>query len=175
MLDWYTVLVGVFALVTLAAHGATYLHWKTSGAVQQRSHLAGAAALASGHCALHADDAATAYVQPVLYPALIARPWTWLLAIGIVVSPCALALARQKQELPAFLASAGFILCLLAATAAGLYPVLLSSSLDHAYDMTTANAATGEVGLRIGLIWWIPAMLLAIGYFTYLFVRFEAK
>ena len=36
VLDWYTVLVGVFTLVTLAGHGALYLRWKTSGALQAR-------------------------------------------------------------------------------------------------------------------------------------------
>src|ERR1700694_3866428 len=41
-LDWYTVLVGIFALALLAAHGALYLNWKTSGSVQARSaRLAG--------------------------------------------------------------------------------------------------------------------------------------
>ena len=40
ILDWYTVLVGVFALVALAAHGATFLAWKTDGAVHERSRRA---------------------------------------------------------------------------------------------------------------------------------------
>jgi len=37
ILDWYTILVGVFALVALAAHGALFLAWKTDGAVHERS------------------------------------------------------------------------------------------------------------------------------------------
>ena len=40
ILDWYTVLVGVFALAALVAHGGTYLSWKTDGAVQERSRRA---------------------------------------------------------------------------------------------------------------------------------------
>ena len=39
-LDVYTGLMGIFALATLAAHGATYLVWKTSGDVHDRSALA---------------------------------------------------------------------------------------------------------------------------------------
>src|SRR5262245_44017917 len=38
LLDWYTILTGVFALVALAAHGALFLAWKTDGPVQARSH-----------------------------------------------------------------------------------------------------------------------------------------
>src|SRR5262249_62430477 len=37
VLDWYTVLLGLFALGVLAGHGALYLVWKTSGPVHQRS------------------------------------------------------------------------------------------------------------------------------------------
>src|SRR5713226_1246439 len=34
--DWYTALVGAFTLCALAGHGALYLVWKTTGAVQAR-------------------------------------------------------------------------------------------------------------------------------------------
>ena len=37
LLDWYTVSVAIFAIVLLAAHGATYLELKTSGPVHDRS------------------------------------------------------------------------------------------------------------------------------------------
>src|SRR5215472_12603493 len=35
--DWYTTLVGIFALCAIAGHGALYLVWKTGGTVQARS------------------------------------------------------------------------------------------------------------------------------------------
>src|SRR5271168_5546451 len=37
LLDWYTVSVALFAVVMLAAHGATYLVLKTEGPVHDRS------------------------------------------------------------------------------------------------------------------------------------------
>ena len=37
LLDWYTISMGLFTLVILAAHGATYLTLKTEGAVHERS------------------------------------------------------------------------------------------------------------------------------------------
>ena len=42
ILDWYTILAGVFGLVALAGHGATFLAWRTDGAVQARSRTAAA-------------------------------------------------------------------------------------------------------------------------------------
>src|SRR6202008_4021991 len=37
LLDWYTGSVGIFAVLVLAAHGATYLTFKTDGPVHDRS------------------------------------------------------------------------------------------------------------------------------------------
>jgi cytochrome d ubiquinol oxidase subunit II len=74
--DWYTTLVGTFALCVLAGHGAFYLSWKTSGPVQQRSRdwarYAWLAAIPSWLLA----TLATAWVQPGIFKDLIARPWS---------------------------------------------------------------------------------------------------
>jgi cytochrome d ubiquinol oxidase subunit II len=64
---------------------------------------------------------------------------------------------------------------MLGATAAGLYPDLLISTLDPRFDLTIHNAAAGGIGLRIGLTWWVLAIALAIGYFVYLFHSFRGK
>src|SRR5215510_7498188 len=40
ILDWYTVLAGLFALTALAGHGATFLLWKSDGPVHERSRSA---------------------------------------------------------------------------------------------------------------------------------------
>jgi len=176
VLDWYTVLVGVFAVLTLAAHGAVYLAWKTQGPVHIRSARAGRILWPAVAVLGVGVTAATAVVQPRLYPSLVARPWTWALALGIAVSlGVVLAAARRNRELPAFLGSCGFIAFLLAATAAGMHPNLLVSTLDPAFSLTITNAAAGEVSLRIGFVWWSLAMLLAVGYFAYLFYSFRGK
>src|ERR1700752_959194 len=42
ILDWYTILVGVLALLALMMHGSLWLQWKTDGALNQRAaRLAG--------------------------------------------------------------------------------------------------------------------------------------
>ncbi len=37
ILDWYTTLAGILALVAIAHHGALFLAWRTDGAVRERS------------------------------------------------------------------------------------------------------------------------------------------
>jgi cytochrome d ubiquinol oxidase subunit II len=176
VLDWYTVLVGLFALCTLALHGALYLYWKTAGPVQQRCraiapYLWGIQVML-GVVTTYATNA----VRPDLYVHLVARPWTWIFAITILLGVVGIPLQlRRGSELPAFLASCAVIVGLLGATAAGLYPTVLHSTISPAYDLTIYNAANGESTLRIALFWWIPAFLLAILYFATIYRLFRGK
>lgn len=176
VLDWYTVLVGVFALTVLAGHGTLYLIWKTAGAVQERSRSA-AGTIWMGVVLLGViATVATARVQPRLNANLLAQPWTWLLVILIIGGLAELfTCLSRKRELPAFLSSAVFIVSMLGATAAGLYPDLLVSTLDPAFNPSIDNARAGLLSLRAGLIWWVIAILLATGYFVYLFRSFRGK
>jgi cytochrome d ubiquinol oxidase subunit II len=176
VLDWYTVLIGLFTLSILAGHGALYLVWKTDGPVQERSRsIAGRAWVLTLVLGILAT-AATALVRPQLYGSLAARPLTWPLVAVVAVSlGLVVFFLRRGRELPAFLASAGFIAGMLAATAAGVYPDILVSTLDPRYNLNIHNAVAGGIGLRIGLFWWVLAILLAVGYFVYLFHSFRGK
>jgi cytochrome d ubiquinol oxidase subunit II len=176
VLDWYTVLVGVFTLCAVAGHGALYLVAKTSGPVQERSRRAAkalwAAALPFGIVA----TVATAQVQPRIYANLLVRPWTWLLLLGILAGLATLFVnLRQRREWPAFLGSCLFLASMLFATAAGLYPYLLFSTVGPQFDMHVQDAASGSTALRLGLIWWAPAFFLGVAYLTYLFRTFPGK
>jgi cytochrome bd ubiquinol oxidase subunit II len=176
VLDWYTVLVGVFTLIALAAHAALYLMWKTEGPVHERSRVLALPLWSILTLLGVVATVATAQVRPQLYGNLMSRPWTWLLLIVILSSLAMVFVSlRRGRDLDAFLASAGFLLGMLAATAAGQFPNLLISTLDATHNLTVYNAAAGELSLRVGLVWWVLAILLAIGYFIYLFRSFRGK
>jgi cytochrome d ubiquinol oxidase subunit II len=176
VLDWYTVLVGVFTLSVLAAHGAVYLLWKTTGEVHARSRRLAKVLWSAVVVLVIPTTIATAQVRPELYQNLFTRTWTWAIAAmvlgGLILVFIAL---KQKEELKAFLASCGFLAGMLGATLAGLYPNLLLSTIDPAYTVNVHNAVAGEMSLRVGLIWWMLAILLAIGYFSYVFYLFRGK
>jgi len=171
-LDWYTLSVGALALATLAAHGALYLAWKTEGALAERCRRAArrlflVVALLAISC-----GAATVLVHPSLPARLIARPLAWPFVLAV---PLGIAVALRRRELAGFLGSSAFIIGLLGATAAGVYPVILPSTLDAAWSLTVGNAATRTRSLAIALVWWVPSVALAIVYFIYLFRSFRGK
>jgi len=175
-LDWYTISVGLFAVAALAAHGAMYLRWKTDGDLHARAtRIAYRAWIAVAVLAI-VVTIETAIVRPALLEHLGARPGLWILPVVIVASLVVAFLSlRRGWELRGFLASALVIAGLLGMSAGALYPLILPSTISATFDLTVANAANERRGLAIGLAWWIPAIVLAIGYFAYLFRSFRGK
>jgi cytochrome d ubiquinol oxidase subunit II len=175
-LDSYTVLVGLFALAALTLHGAAYLLWKCDGELHARCRRLVRRAAVVVAVALAGVTAATWRVQPALLSAAAARPWIWPLPLAALAAlGAAWWAATYHRDRAAFLASAGFLAALLVATGASLYPVILRSTVSARYDVTAATAATGHHALAVGLTWWIPALVLAVAYFAYLFRSFAGK
>ena len=174
--DWYTILVGVFALCALAGHGALYLVWKTAGPVQARSRLWARRAWLAVLPLWLAVTLATARLRPDIFTNLLDRPWSLafvVLMLGGVVG--AFHFPRRGRELAAFLSSSAFLLGLLAATMAGIYPVWLRSTIDPAHSLTAPNSAADDYGLRVALVWWAAGMALAGAYYAFLFRSTRGK
>ncbi len=170
VLDWFTVLIGVFALVTVTAHGSLFLAWKTEGAVHERSKALSRKLWVLVLVLWVGASFATSVVNPDIFHHLPKAPLAWvatllfLAGLGLVFAGI-----RGDRFLLAFLGSGAFILGLLAASAACVYPVMLKSTLDPAFDLTALNASVGAYGLRSGLVWWLIGFPIAIGYVIFLF------
>jgi cytochrome d ubiquinol oxidase subunit II len=176
VLDWYTVTSGVLALAVLSMHGALYLVWKTDGAVAARARQAARVAwwlvLAIGVVA----TIETWAVRPALYGMMVERRWPLaLVALAFGAFGWIPAALRRPGDRAPFLASAAFLVGILGATAAGLYPDLLASTVGSGFSITAESARSGDYGLRVALLWWVPGMILVTAYFAHLFWRFRGK
>jgi cytochrome d ubiquinol oxidase subunit II len=175
-LDLYTVLVGVFAAVSLAAHGATFLVWKTTGEVAARSaRLAGRlwpATVAAGAIL----TVATLVTQPEHFATFLRRPALWPLpAVAVVAAAFAYRAIKRGEELRAFVGSCVFVGGLLVATAGTLFPLILRSTVAPAYSLDAWSAASAHATLTTGLYILMPALVLAAGYFVFLYRSFHGK
>jgi len=175
-IDAYTALVAVFAVAALAAHGATYLVWKTTGEVHARSTRVAKRAwpivLAVGALL----TVATALTQPEHLATFTRRPWLFPLPVLAVAAAILCPRAIQAgKETQAFALSSGFLAGLLAATAGTLFPILLRSTVDPSHTLDAWNASSPRATLLIGLAVWMPAIVLATGYFAYLYRTFRGK
>jgi cytochrome d ubiquinol oxidase subunit II len=165
ILDWYTVLVGVLVWFALAGHGALFLAWKTAGHVQSRA-LGLVRPVWTITLVLAAIATfATAHVSPELYRSLRHSPLGWFgLTLYLASALLVFLFHRRQRYLSAFLASCGFILGLLVATAACVFPVMLRSTLDPKFSLTAFNASVSSHGLQAGAVWWFMGAPLALGY-----------
>jgi cytochrome d ubiquinol oxidase subunit II len=175
VLDWYTVLTGLFTLAALAQHGALWLNLKCAGALQMRARRAAVAAWWAVLVLTAAVTAASFALQPALAASFIARPWGYAFPALALVGLAGIRIGlRRHREGPALLASAAYLAGLLASMVHGVYPNVLPA-VGTAHSLTVFNAAAPEPGLRIALAWFIPGALLACGYFVFLYRKFAGK
>ncbi|HTX41341.1 MAG TPA: cytochrome d ubiquinol oxidase subunit II [Acidobacteriaceae bacterium] len=176
ILDWYTVIGGVVALVALAAHGALWLALKAPGELEVRARRAATALWVVLLLVTCISLPATVAVRPGALANYKAYPALFLIPALVVATLIAmLSFTRQRRPLPAFLASCFYLVFMLVGAAVGLYPVLLPSSTDPARDITIASALAGPHSLHVGLIWWSFGLVLALAYFIMSYSLFRGK
>jgi cytochrome d ubiquinol oxidase subunit II len=176
VLDWFTVLMGLVGLSTLTVHGANYLAMKTEGEVQSRSRrIASWAVWGLVVTSIAALIAATS-IRPGMWRNYGEMWWGNVFPVlGVLGIAGMVYFNRTKQDTRAFLSSATFIGGMLASTAFGLFPNVLPASTDPAYSLTVYNTAAEAYGLGVGIVWWTIGMVIALGYFTYVFYSFRGK
>jgi cytochrome bd ubiquinol oxidase subunit II len=176
ILDWYTVIGGLTALVALAVHGALYIALKTHGALNARARAVALRLWGVLAVLTAVSLAATLYVRPAVLDNFRAHAILRLIPAFVLISLLAIPVAlRRLRERDAFLGSAAFLATMLAGAAAALYPTLLPASGDQALNITITNAAAGPHALTVGLIWWGAGMLLAIAYVALVYRLFRGK
>jgi len=184
ILDWYTVLTGVISLVTLTAHGSLYIAVKTEDDLNRRARTAALWAWPLQLLLTIAGLVATIAIRPGVLDNY--KQHAVGFAIPLIVFGSLAVMGRTivkgpnvasdlKKEKIAFVASALYIVGMLVGAAFALYPVVLPSSSDPARNLTIYNTAAGHHGLTVGITWWILGMILASGYFTFLFRMFKGK
>jgi cytochrome d ubiquinol oxidase subunit II len=172
ILDWYTVTVGLAAFVTLMVHGSLWVAMKTEGDVEKRAR-------SIAHHAWWAMLVLTILitlmsfsVQPQLSKSFAGAPWGYVFPFLALLGVTGARILRGRE---AFLASCLFIIGMLTSAAFGVFPYVLPSSGDPAQGLTIYSTATAPYGLRVGLFWFVPGILLAIAYFVYAYRNFSGK
>ncbi len=170
ILDWYTVLVGVFALVTLMAHGAAFLAWKTAGALEERSRASALVLFGVVTALWPVVTYATRVVSPTAFATLSERPLAWLGAAAAVIGlATAFRGLSRGRALAGFLGSCAFITGILGSTAAMMFPVLLRAIDDPSRSLTAYAAASAPSSLTTALGWFALGAPLCATYFVIVF------
>ena len=169
LLDWYTVSVAIFALVLLAAHGATYLVLKTEGPVHNRSVTYAKYLWAATIPLFLLISVECWVVRPDVPIHAIHNPFCWLGLLVIIVSTSTLISGLSaRRELRAFLGSNFLMVGLLVTGGAAIFPVMLYSTLGPENSLTAYAVASSHTSLLLASIWWPIGFVLATTYFVFI-------
>jgi cytochrome d ubiquinol oxidase subunit II len=171
LLEPYALLGGLTTLLLCTAHGAVYLTVKTRGDVLARAQRA--ARLLAPASAV----SVVAFASWTLVHASNAdRLGESLLAVGIAASVAAALVPLLERLRPSwsFGTSAVAVALVLAMLFVDLYPNVLVSSTDGAFNLTLANAASSSYTLTVMTVvavLLLPVIVLAQGFTYWVFRR----
>lgn len=176
ILDWYTVIGGLVALVALTLHGALWLTLKTAGDLARRAGALVNPLLAIVVFLTLASLIATIAVRPQSLDNYYNYPVTFIVPAGVLAALASVwYFNRVERPLHAFLSSCVYLFFMLAGACWGVYPVLLPATTGAQNDITLQRAISGPHTLSVGLAWWSFGMVLAIAYIAFVYSRFKGK
>ncbi len=176
ILDWYTVIGGLVALVALTLHGTLWLTIKTSGDLYQRAQRLVTPLWAALIALTIVSLIATIGVQPHSLDNYIAHPLTFVVPVGVIASLAGILLFnRRHKPIHAFISSCLYLFFMLAGACWALYPTLLPATTGSEYNITMDRALSGPHTLSVGLVWWTLGMAMAVSYVVFVYSRFKGK
>lgn len=176
ILSPFALLMGVTTIFMLAMHGGIYLTMKTDGELQARVRswiprmmvvffvLNTLVVLSTVLMHQTIIDRYRAEIWPVIFPTL---------ALGALI--VAAVMLRRGKDFAAFVASGAMIALLLMSAAAGLYPNLLLSTIDPAYNLTIFNGASEANTLTVMLVIALIGMPVVLLYTAGVYYFFRGK
>ena len=176
ILDWYTVMCGVIAAVTLTVHGAFYVATKTEGDLNQRCRKTAAVLWPVQLLLTVLSLIATIEIRPEVLANYRTYPVGWLIPVLVVATLFGMFFFRSRgNDKAGFISSALYITVMLVGAVFALYPTVLPASTNRDWSLTIQNASAPHYGLTVGLVWWSIGMVLTLGYFVFVYRMFRGK
>jgi cytochrome d ubiquinol oxidase subunit II len=168
LLTGYGLMTGVTLLVLCLLHGATFLALRTTGQIRDRAH---ATARSIGIAAVLVNLAWVVWTLVVIGGGTLPEPTQIFGMIAVIIATL---LATTDNDGWAFVASGFGIAAAIGQIFISLYPNVMVSSTNHAYNLTVNNAAAGHYGLvvmTVVAVLFFPIVLLYQGWSFVVFRR----
>jgi cytochrome bd ubiquinol oxidase subunit II len=166
LLTGYGLMTGVTLLVLSLLHGATFLGLRTTGDMRDRAH---AAARVIGLVAIIVNLAWVIWTLVVIGGGTVPEPTQ---IFGMIAVIFAALLAGSGNDGWAFVASGFAIAAAVVQLFIALYPNVMVSSTNSAYNLTVNNSASGHYALvvmTVTAVLFLPVVLLYQGWSFHVF------
>lgn len=167
--DWFTIIIGLITVVTLAIHGANWIVLKTNSTINKQLVtlvykldliLLLLTILSLGIWQIVNPEALTNFIDK---PYLVIFPLIYLSGlVGLLF------VKKYRKEVYPFICSTLLILGGITSSAASIFPVMLPSTNTINESLTIYNTASTEYGLSVALNWGIIGFILL---FVYLIIQ----
>jgi len=168
LLTGYGLMTGVTMLTLCLLHGATFLALRTTGEMRDRARAAGRTL---GLVAIVINVAWVIWTLVVIGGGTVPEPTQ---IFGVIAVIFAFVLASTNSDGWAFLASGFGIAAAIGQLFISLYPNVMVSSTNHAYNLTVNNVASGHYALvvmTVVAVLFFPIVLLYQGWSFHVFRR----
>ena len=172
----YAIMVGVTTLALFMMHGAIYLLLKTEGRLFAKLTILLRRGIIFFIIAFAVTTLYTLIYIPHLSDDFKSSPELFIFPVLAFLSIANLPrLASKRKYRLAFVFSSLTVSLLLSLVAIELYPVLIISTLDEAYNITVYNAASSEKSLGIMLLIAAIGVPLVAAYTFFVYKTFSGK
>ncbi len=169
VIDWFTVVIGLIAVVTLAIHGANWIILKTNSSINNQ--LKGVIfklnivllVLTVFSIVVWQQINNNSFINFINKPYLLVFPFIFLTGLtGLFF------INKLNKNIHGFLLSSLLIIGGIASSLAAMFPVILPSTNSLTNSLTIYNTAASDYGLSVALNWGIVGFILL---FVYLIVQ----
>jgi len=180
----FSILTGLFAVAAAAMHGSIFLYLKTEGELQkkiQRWMWTSFGVFLTFY--MFTTIVTLVYVRQAVHN-FLSMPWLWLVVVANVLAianiPRAIYLRKPGY---AFISSMCVLTALAALFGAAMYPNIIVSSIDRAYNLNIYNAASSQktlgimffiaclglpfMGAYTAIVYWVFRGKVKLGKFSY--------
>jgi cytochrome d ubiquinol oxidase subunit II len=153
LLQPYALLVGLFAVATLAMHGSMFLLLRTEGDFQRRVFRWAWTSFGIFLSVYVLETVVTLVVIPRSADNFRRHPWVWVVPVLNVLAVANIPRSLyQRRPAAAFVSSSATIAAFTFLFGVALYPNLIASTLGPDFDLTIRRAASSPATLRNLLI-----------------------
>jgi cytochrome d ubiquinol oxidase subunit II len=169
VIDWFTIIIGLISVVTLAIHGANWIILKTNSSINTKLKTI----IFKLNSALLVLTIFSLVVWQIVNPNslgnFIDKPYLIIFPIIYLIGLFGLFFIKKiKKEIHGFMLSTLLIVGGITSSLASIFPVILPSTNDVNEPLTIYNTATSEYGLSVALTWGIIGFILL---FVYLIIQ----
>lgn len=176
IIDWFTILLGIIAVVVLTMHGANWIIFKTNSSINEKLKKTVFTLNFVLLALIIVSVSVWHIIEPNPFRNFIQHPWLWVFPLIMLIGFAGMFKVKEfKKDITAFLCSSLFLFGGFASTAASIFPKLLPSTNNMNPSLTVYNVAADEYGLGVGVIWFIVAAVLVGVYFTIQYKVFKGK